>query len=128
MVTSEYDDWLAGIARRLDRWRSVPSDVLTNIVLRDGACVWSYASGDPPVLTGNDLTDRDLALWLCSHCPVRDACLELELRTAGAETVGVWGALNEDDRRALYPLWRQRREHADAEESEQDSSEGGEQP
>jgi WhiB family redox-sensing transcriptional regulator len=44
---------------------------------------------------------------------VRDECLELELRTAGADTVGVWGALPEQDRRALYPHWRQRGDRAD---------------
>ena len=31
-------------------------------------------------------------------------CLELELRMFGEQTVGVWGALGEDDRRALVPL------------------------
>ena len=41
-------------------------------------------------------------------CPVQRECLELELRMFGEQTVGVWGALGEDDRRALVPLWRRR--------------------
>jgi WhiB family redox-sensing transcriptional regulator len=127
VVTSEDDRWLVGIAWRLDRLRWVPRDMLGEIVLRDGACVWTYTDGDPPQLTGNDLTDRDLALWLCRHCPVRDECLELELRTAGEQTAGVWGALNEQDRRALYPHWRQRGERAEALESDVDA-EGGPTP
>ena len=39
-------------------------------------------------------------------CPVQQECLELELRMFGDQTVGVWGALGEDDRRALVPHWR----------------------
>lgn len=113
MVTPNDERRWAEVARRLDRLRHVPSDVLGEIVLRDGACVWAYTSGDPPQLTANDLTDRELALWLCRHCPVRDECLEFELRTAGEQTTGVWGALTEDDRRALYPHWRRQREHTE---------------
>jgi WhiB family transcriptional regulator, redox-sensing transcriptional regulator len=113
VVTPNDDRRFSEIARRLDRLRWVPRDVLADIVMRDGACVWSYAEGEPPELTGNDLTDRELAFWLCAHCPVQDECLELELRTAGEQTVGVWGALNEDDRRALYPYWRQRGDRAE---------------
>ena len=98
--------------------------MLGEIVMRDGACVWAYTDEEPPQLTGNDLTDRQLALWLCAHCPVQDECLELELRTAGEDTAGVWGGLNEDDRRALYPHWRQRGERAEP----MDDPEGGQQP
>jgi WhiB family redox-sensing transcriptional regulator len=121
-VVTPDDRWLVGIAWRLDRLRWVPRGVLTEIVLRDGSCVWSYTTGDPPYLTGNDLIDRRLALWLCSRCPVQDECLELELRTAGEDTTGVWGALPETERRALYPYWRQRGERA---EPTPDTDEGG---
>jgi WhiB family redox-sensing transcriptional regulator len=113
MVTPNDDCWLIEIAWRLDRLRWVPNDVLREIVLRDGACVWAYTDGDPPQMTNNDLTDRRLAQWLCAHCPVQDECLELELRTAGEGTTGVWGALNQDDRRALYPHWLERGERAE---------------
>jgi WhiB family redox-sensing transcriptional regulator len=105
--------WLVDIAWRLDRLRWVPRDVLAEIVMRDGRCVWAFTSGDPPELTGVDATDRELAARLCAACPVQDECLELELRTAGDQTAGVWGALAEQDRRALYPHWRQRGERAE---------------
>lgn len=118
MVTPDDDRRLVEIAWRLDRLRWVPHDVLEEIVLRDGACVWAYAEGDPPQLTGNSLTDRELARWSCAHCPVQDECLELELRTAGEQTTGVWGALNEDDRRALHPHWRERGERAESDEDQ----------
>jgi WhiB family redox-sensing transcriptional regulator len=113
MTTPDRDMWLVGIAWRLDRVRWVPLEVLGNIVADHGECVWEYAQGDPPQFTGNDTVDRNLAAALCARCPVRDECLELEMRTAGDQTVGVWGALSEDDRRALYPHWRQRGERAD---------------
>ncbi|EMD28841.1 hypothetical protein C791_7618 [Amycolatopsis azurea DSM 43854] len=35
--------------------------------------------------------------------------MELDLRTAGENTVGVWGALPDTDRRALFPVWLRRR-------------------
>ena len=73
--------------------------------MRNGACLWRYGEGDPPILTGQDPRPRVRRADLCG-CPVQDECLELELRTPGATTVGVWGALSEQDRRALYPLWR----------------------
>jgi WhiB family redox-sensing transcriptional regulator len=41
---------------------------------------------------------------ICARCPVRDACLAYALDTG--EAFGVWGGLNEDERRAL--LRRQR--------------------
>ncbi|TDP97933.1 WhiB family transcriptional regulator [Labedaea rhizosphaerae] len=113
MVTSD-DHWrFVGIAWRLDRLRWVPRDVLADVVMKDGECVWAFADGDPPELTGHDGIDRELAARLCARCPVQDECLELELRTAGEHTTGVWGALNERDRRALYPHWRQRGERAE---------------
>lgn len=121
MVTPDRDRWLIGIAWRLDRLRFVPRDVLGEIVMQDGACAWAYAEDEPPELTSNDLVDRQLACWLCAQCPVQDECLELELRTAGEHTTGVWGALPEQDRRALYPHWRARGERA---EPLDDDSEG----
>jgi len=57
---------------------------------------------------------------------VQNECLELELRTAGEHSVGVWGALPEDDRRALYPHWLQRGERA--EDTESPGSGGGPKP
>jgi WhiB family redox-sensing transcriptional regulator len=73
--------------------------------------MWIYAIDAQPDWTGDDLTDRELAARICRDCSVRLACLELELRIAGMNTFGVWGALSETDRRALYPLWLARRSH-----------------
>ena len=113
------------IAARLDRLRWVPRDVLGEIVIRDGLCVSAFTEGEPPQLLGIDTPDRELAWLLCVACPVQDECLELELRMAGDHTRGVWGALGEDDRRALYPHWRRRGQRAD---DPTDDGAGGGQP
>lgn len=110
-------DDFAEIAQRLDRYAAVPDDVLAELVTRDGLCFWAFQRDDMPELSGEDTPDRELAARLCAGCPVMDECLELELRTAGENTVGVWGALAETDRRAVCRFWRWRRA----------SSEGGEQ-
>ncbi|WP_033294190.1 WhiB family transcriptional regulator [Amycolatopsis jejuensis] len=98
---------LIGIAWRLDALRWVPSDVLYDVVTRDGVCMWLH-DGDPPPAA----SDRELAARLCAGCPVQDMCLELELRTGGAATVGVWGGMTDDDRQALHPHWLRRGERA----------------
>lgn len=102
-------DPLADIATSLDHLAAVPDDVLAEIVTRDGLCLWVFTHGDPPALTGNDTADRELAARLCQRCQVQNECLEWELRLHGQATTGVWGALGADDRRALYPYWRARR-------------------
>jgi WhiB family redox-sensing transcriptional regulator len=112
-MTSDDDLRLIDIAWRLDRLRWVPRSVLAQLVNRDGLCHWVYPASDPPELSGTDTADRELAAAYCAGCPVRDECLELELRTAGEDTVGVWGAMPGADRRALYPHWRQRGERAE---------------
>lgn len=122
------DARLIALAWWLDRVRWVPNAVLARIVQRDGLCLWAYPNGDPPELTGVDTADRELAAGYCAGCPVRDECLELELRTAGQDTVGVWGALPERDRRALYPHWRQRGERADDSNEVSTDTAGGARP
>ncbi|HEY2696054.1 MAG TPA: WhiB family transcriptional regulator [Pseudonocardiaceae bacterium] len=112
MTSVDDEQWLIEIAWRLDRQRWTPTELLTEVAMRDGACVQAYQAQEIPPWTGRDLTDRQLAAQLCRRCPVQDECLELEMRTAGESTVGVWGALNEDDRRALYPHWLRRGERA----------------
>jgi WhiB family redox-sensing transcriptional regulator len=124
-VVNHEHDWLAEIAARLDRLIDVPTDILADIVMRDGACMWCYGEGDPPPFTGNDNADRELAARICAGCPVQDQCLELELRWAGQETVGVWGALSDQDRRALYPLWKARGHTEDRESVREVSSNDG---
>ena len=45
-------------------------------------------------------SDRELvAKRICSRCPVRQECLEYALLVP--EPFGIWGGLNEDDRRVL---------------------------
>jgi WhiB family transcriptional regulator, redox-sensing transcriptional regulator len=117
-------------AAELDDLAPVPTEVLSEFVVRYGACLWEITSGDPPAWAGKGPPDRDLALRLCAGCPVRRECLEFELRTAGPYTVGVWGGLNEDDRRALHAIWAARAgrpstpdQHTEHEEEQQ---EGGE--
>ena len=108
------DDYFEVIAADLDRYADVPDEVLLEIVTRDGRCMWLFANDEEPEWQGEYLTDRELAARICAGCPVRRECLELELRTAGDQTVGVWGALCDEDRRAVYPVWlarRQRHEH-----------------
>jgi WhiB family redox-sensing transcriptional regulator len=104
------EDWCEAVAVELDRLADVPTDVLWRIVTRDGACM-ALVPGEPgwPEFTGQPLTDRELAARTCAGCPVRDACLEVEFRTAGADGLGVWGALGEDDRRTVFSLWLARR-------------------
>ena len=98
-------------AAELDRFADVPTDVLADVVERDGTCWWEVTSGDPPDLADDEQEpDRALAARLCAGCPVQRECLELELRTAGAATTGVWGALCEDDRRAVHAVWTVRRQ------------------
>lgn len=103
--------WLNSIATRLDRLRHVQTDVLADLVQRHDTCLWTHFPGDPPEVTGHDNADRELAARLCAECPAQDECLELELRTTGTETVGVWGGMSEQDRRDLYPFWRTRRDN-----------------
>jgi WhiB family transcriptional regulator, redox-sensing transcriptional regulator len=110
-VTAHENARLVEIADRLARLRRVPSGVLAEIVARDGACMQvdqqACTADGPPRWLHEDGTDRDLAARLCQGCPIQDQCLELELRTFGKQTVGIWGALGEDERRALVPLWQQ---------------------
>jgi WhiB family redox-sensing transcriptional regulator len=92
-------------AAELDGLAAVPDEVLSDLVARYGFCLWEITSGDPSPWSGEGSPDRELAARLCAGCPVRRECLEFELRTAGADTVGVWGGLNENDRRALHAIW-----------------------
>jgi WhiB family transcriptional regulator, redox-sensing transcriptional regulator len=108
---------LIEIAWRLDRLRWVPTDVLGEITARRGACMEFSGVEDAPEWLDWRQPDQALAARLCAGCPVQDECLELELRTAGEQTAGVWGALAEDERRALLPHWRRRGERADDREA-----------
>ncbi|TDC95395.1 WhiB family transcriptional regulator [Saccharopolyspora aridisoli] len=111
-MTSYNDLWLIGIAWRLDRLRWAPTALLTGCVRGNGLCMAEFPA-DVPAWLDQQLTDRDLAAAMCQGCPVADECLELELRSGGADTVNVWGGLSADDRRELHPHWLRRGERAE---------------
>ncbi|OZM82793.1 WhiB family transcriptional regulator [Pseudonocardia sp. MH-G8] len=113
-------------AAELDALARVPGEVLSQLVATHGLCLWEITYGDPPDWTGEGPPDRELAARLCAGCPVRRECLEFELRTAGAQTVGVWGGLSEDDRRALHAVWQARAGRSDEDETSGEQLEGGE--
>lgn len=98
------------VAARLDDLEGVPIGTLFDLVTREGACMCVRVGAEEPTPTGDQATDGELAAHICAGCPVADECLELEFRTAGFTTLGVWGALAEDDRRVAYLAWLQRRE------------------
>ncbi len=108
------------IAASLDRFEQVPDDVLWEIVSGDGTCMWLYRLDLEPGWTNSRLSDRELAARICADCPVRQECLELELRTSGDQTLGVWGALPAEDVRAAYPVWLARRRRRGGLTGEQD--------
>ena len=97
------------LAAELDDLADVPTEVLAAWVAARGRCLWETTFGDPPDWFADADPDRELATRLCAGCPVRSECLEFELRTAGEESVGVWGGLNAEDRLALLTVWRARR-------------------
>ena len=110
-VPVDPEEYFTQVASGLDGLADVPDDVLFDVVTRDGACMVLFRLELEPEWTGDELTDRELAARICAGCPVRRECLELELRTSGDATLGVWGALPAEDVRALYPVWRSRRHH-----------------
>lgn len=111
-MTTDDLRWLVGLAWRLDWLRWTPLDLLTAVVTRLGACMYLADDREPGWLSQAG-DDRELAAWICAGCPVQGECLELELRQAGEHTLGVWGAMNDEDRRELHWYWRQRGERAD---------------
>lgn len=58
----------------------------------------------PIGLTGDAVTQTELAKSICAECPVRADCLEFAIRTL--QDHGVWGGHTEDERRVIR---RQRR-------------------
>lgn len=103
------DDFFLVMAAELDGVELAPDDVLNELVTRDGSCMVLYRLDVAPEWSGDDVDDRETAARICVGCPVRRECLELELRTSGDATLGVWGALPAEDVRALFPVWRSRR-------------------
>ena len=58
-----------------------------------------FFSDDPAETRADRLAREGRAKAICATCEVRDACLEYALRAH--ETHGVWGGLNEYERRAV---------------------------
>jgi WhiB family redox-sensing transcriptional regulator len=104
------EEFFEEVTARLDDLEAVPTHTLFDLVTCEGVCMWIGLSTEEPTWTGDKATDRELAANICAGCPVADECLELEFRSTGLTTLGVWGALAEDDRRATYLAWLQRRE------------------
>ena len=101
------EEFLEEVAARLDDLVGAPIETLFDLVARG-----RLVPVDPRRHRGADVdsdkaTDREWAAKICAGCPVADECLELEFRTAGFTTLGVWGALAEEDRRAAYLAWLQ---------------------
>ena len=74
--------------------------------------MWEAAcatSADPDLFFPREQRDprNGEAKRVCAHCPVKSECLEYSLVTR--EEFGVWGGLDEWERRAL--LDKQRRQH-----------------
>ncbi|OLT40549.1 transcription factor WhiB [Saccharomonospora sp. CUA-673] len=104
MNQDDYDK----LAADLDYLADVPDDVLRSVVRWDGLCFWAFDRELLPDLTGAADPDRALASWACAGCPVIQECLELELREAGEDTLGIWGALSDTDRRRVHRVWKWR--------------------
>lgn len=70
---------------------------------RQAACRGEHAPAffPPPYFERKDvrLTRERLAKSICQACPVAEDCLQYALRTR--EPHGVWGGLNESERRQL---------------------------
>lgn len=103
---NDFDHFVAG----LDDLEEVGTDRLRDRVRRDGVCMWLRTAVDGPEWSGDDRADRETAARYCAECPVTGECTELEFRTAGLATSGVWGFLPEDERRTAYLAWLSRRE------------------
>jgi WhiB family redox-sensing transcriptional regulator len=127
VVSSDKTPDYGAVVARLDRFREVPTEALAGLVVGNGVCFAQLWPPQEPDWDDAAPSDRDLAARLCAGCPVIDACLELDLRTTGQDTRGVWGGLPEDDRRALHPAWLARRQPPDRQDGTRDE-EGGPQP
>ncbi|MBB5800792.1 WhiB family redox-sensing transcriptional regulator [Saccharothrix ecbatanensis] len=104
------NDFYERVAADLDGCAELADDQLAHAVRNRGLCGWLSTSGEYPEWTGDFRSDRELAARVCAACPVQRECLEWEFRTRGHATAGVWGPLPEDERRAVYECWEERRD------------------
>jgi WhiB family redox-sensing transcriptional regulator len=61
----------------------------------------------PSGSSGTEAQDAASAKAICSTCPVAAPCLEFALTTN--QEYGVWGGLDEEERREIRRSWRRRR-------------------
>jgi len=106
------ENFFAGIAATLDSYANLDGDSLWELVFRRGACMRPDFNDELPDFASEDEDERLAALRICSSCPVRWECLELDLRTSGAEPSGVWGGFGPEDRSAIHEYWVARRRQA----------------
>jgi WhiB family redox-sensing transcriptional regulator len=64
----------------------------------------------PVGFTGAALEVAAKAKAICAGCSVREACLAFALKTN--QQFGIWGGLDEEERREVRRAWRRERLHA----------------
>lgn len=64
----------------------------------------------PAGSTGAAIAQIEAAKSVCRSCPVADACLQFALETN--QEAGIWGGMDEDERRRLRKVWRKNRRPA----------------
>ena len=82
----------------------------TRRLTRRAAPDWDYAlcsQTDPDLFFaeskgGQARQETEQAKRICDRCPIRSACLEWALETG--QTAGVWGGLDETERRSMFRL------------------------
>lgn len=62
----------------------------------------------PSGSSGTEAVDIAAAKAICASCPVAAPCREYALRTN--QEYGVWGGLDEEERRAIRRVWRRQRQ------------------
>lgn len=64
----------------------------------------------PVGFTGQAIEVAAKAKAICASCSVREACLAFALQTN--QQFGIWGGLDEEERREVRRSWRRQRLHA----------------
>lgn len=62
----------------------------------------------PAGASGTEAQDIAAAKAICASCPVAAPCREFALATN--QEYGVWGGLDEEERRAIRRVWRRQRQ------------------
>jgi len=107
MMTSVHS--VRSIRRSTDTPRLSADDDLASAAWRRQA---SCRTLDPALFfpagaSGTEAQDAASAKAICATCPVAAPCLEFALTTN--QEYGVWGGLDEEERREIRRSWRRRR-------------------